>query len=114
MKTIPSGTVTFLFSDIEGSTGLWEREPERMRALLLTVILLGTAAALMRADEKRRKTEEALRQGFVGQRCPHNRGQNLVHVRKALHGIGESLLVDSGVLGPDAVADGAVGGGGEC
>ena len=29
-----SGTVTFLFTDIEGSTQLWEREPERMRPAL--------------------------------------------------------------------------------
>jgi predicted ATPase/class 3 adenylate cyclase len=28
------GIVTFLFTDIEGSTRLWEREPERMRAAL--------------------------------------------------------------------------------
>ena len=32
MKTIPSGTVTFLFTDIEGSTGLWERYPEQMQS----------------------------------------------------------------------------------
>jgi predicted ATPase/class 3 adenylate cyclase len=31
---IPSGTVTLLFSDIEGSTRLWESEPERMAAAL--------------------------------------------------------------------------------
>jgi predicted ATPase/class 3 adenylate cyclase len=30
----PSGTVTFLFTDIEGSTGLWEAAPEAMRAAL--------------------------------------------------------------------------------
>jgi class 3 adenylate cyclase len=30
----PSGTVTFLFTDIEGSTRLWEHEPEAMRAAL--------------------------------------------------------------------------------
>ena len=30
----PSGTVTFLFSDIEGSTRLWERQPEAMSAAL--------------------------------------------------------------------------------
>jgi predicted ATPase/class 3 adenylate cyclase len=30
----PSGTVTFLFTDIEGSTGLWESAPEAMRAAL--------------------------------------------------------------------------------
>jgi transcriptional regulator with XRE-family HTH domain len=30
----PSGTVTFLFSDIEGSTDLWEHTPEAMRRSL--------------------------------------------------------------------------------
>ena len=29
---LPRGTVTFLFTDIEGSTRLWERDPERMPA----------------------------------------------------------------------------------
>src|SRR2546425_11964475 len=31
---LPSGTVTFLFTDIEGSTRLWEQHPEAMRASL--------------------------------------------------------------------------------
>src|SRR5947209_2638618 len=31
---LPTGTVTFLFTDIEGSTPLWEREPERMAPAL--------------------------------------------------------------------------------
>jgi class 3 adenylate cyclase len=31
---IPSGTVTFLFTDIEGSTQLWEQRPEAMKAAL--------------------------------------------------------------------------------
>ncbi|MBI1756988.1 MAG: hypothetical protein HYR64_07775 [Fimbriimonas ginsengisoli] len=31
---LPSGTVTFLFTDIEGSSARWEREPERMRRAL--------------------------------------------------------------------------------
>ena len=30
----PSGTVTFLFTDIEGSTRLWESAPDAMRAAL--------------------------------------------------------------------------------
>ncbi len=34
MPELPVGTVTFLFTDIEGSTQLWEREPERMRLAL--------------------------------------------------------------------------------
>jgi len=29
---LPSGTVTFLFTDIEGSTALWERDRQAMAA----------------------------------------------------------------------------------
>ena len=29
---MPSGTVTFLFTDLEGSTRLWQEHPERMKA----------------------------------------------------------------------------------
>ncbi len=32
--SLPSGTVTFLFTDIEGSTQLWETHPEAMKAAL--------------------------------------------------------------------------------
>jgi class 3 adenylate cyclase len=31
---LPSGTVTFLFTDIEGSTKLWEAQREAMRGLV--------------------------------------------------------------------------------
>ena len=34
MVSLPSGTVTFLFTDIEGSTRLWEQDPEAMQAAL--------------------------------------------------------------------------------
>ena len=30
MPELPSGTVTFLFTDIEGSTQLWDQHPEAM------------------------------------------------------------------------------------
>jgi predicted ATPase/DNA-binding SARP family transcriptional activator len=33
-RGLPEGTVTFLFTDIEGSTGLWEAAPEAMRKAL--------------------------------------------------------------------------------
>ena len=34
MSAFPSGTITFLFADIEGSTQLWELHPEAMRRAL--------------------------------------------------------------------------------
>ena len=34
MSELPSGTVTFLFTDVEGSTRLWERHPDAMRPAL--------------------------------------------------------------------------------
>ena len=50
---------------------------------------------------------------LVGQGGADNRGEDFVQVGEPLNGIGEGLLVDLGVLGFDAVADGAVGGGGK-
>jgi len=35
MGTLPTGTVTFLFTDIEGSTQLWEKHPEAMKFALV-------------------------------------------------------------------------------
>lgn len=34
MHILPSGTVTFMFTDIEGSTRLWEQNPEEMKSAL--------------------------------------------------------------------------------
>ncbi len=34
MDGLPAGTVTFLFTDVEGSTKLWEEHPDAMRATL--------------------------------------------------------------------------------
>ncbi|MBP1694532.1 MAG: hypothetical protein H6Q37_2415 [Chloroflexi bacterium] len=34
MSKLPVGTVTFLFTDIQGSTPLWERNPRAMQDAL--------------------------------------------------------------------------------
>jgi class 3 adenylate cyclase len=34
MADLPEGTVTFLFTDIEGSTRLWEQHPQAMAGAL--------------------------------------------------------------------------------
>lgn len=34
MTQLPAGTVTFLFTDMEGSTQLWENHPQDMRSAL--------------------------------------------------------------------------------
>jgi class 3 adenylate cyclase len=49
---LPSGTVTFLFTDLEGSTSLWEQHPDAMRG------------ALARHDELMRGAIEG-RDGYV-------------------------------------------------
>jgi predicted ATPase/class 3 adenylate cyclase len=52
MTGLPTGTITFLFTDVEGSTKLWERNPEAM------------SQALSHHDELIRNAVEALN-GFV-------------------------------------------------
>jgi predicted ATPase/class 3 adenylate cyclase len=44
MLELPSGTVTFLFTDIEGSTALWERDSQAMAAAVARHIALLDAA----------------------------------------------------------------------
>jgi class 3 adenylate cyclase len=39
MPDLPSGTVTFLFTDIEGSTALWERDRVAMAAAVARHII---------------------------------------------------------------------------
>jgi predicted ATPase/class 3 adenylate cyclase/Tfp pilus assembly protein PilF len=80
MADLPSGTVTFLFTDIEGSTAMWERDRQAMRAavdrqlailhslitahhgVLFKTVGDGTQAAFASA-------EEALRAAVAAQRA---------------------------------------------
>ena len=48
MPDLPDGTVTFLLTDVEGSTALWEEAPEAMHAALARHDALFEAAVVQR------------------------------------------------------------------
>jgi hypothetical protein len=53
LNVLPTGTVTFLFTDIEGSTQRWDDHPEAMRAALEKHdALMRIAAAIPEADRR--------------------------------------------------------------
>ena len=62
MAELPSGTVTFLFTDIEGSTARWEQQPEAMRVALarhdalLRAAIVEHGGARRQDDGRRRST----------------------------------------------------------
>jgi predicted ATPase/class 3 adenylate cyclase len=106
---LPTGTVTFLFTDIEGSAVLWDQQPQAMRAaldrhdaILLAVIAThsgvvfkstgdGLLAAFARAADALAAAvaaQRAFQTGYEG-------GTGPLHVRMALHtGMAEARAGD--------------------
>lgn len=62
---IPAGTVTFLFTDIEGSASLWEREPESMRAALARHDAVLEAAVVAQAGVVYKHIGDAVQAAFA-------------------------------------------------
>jgi predicted ATPase/class 3 adenylate cyclase len=111
----PTGTLTFLFTDIEGSTRLWEREPEAMRdalarhdAIMRSAIERhggcvfatggdGFAVAFGRAADAVNTAVEAQR-ALCGEDWP---GDARLRVRMAAHS-GEVVERDGDYFGPAA------------
>jgi class 3 adenylate cyclase/predicted ATPase len=58
--TLPSGTVTFLFTDVEGSTRLWDAFPDDMREALRAHDEVITAAAIRRGGVVVKHTGDGL------------------------------------------------------
>src|SRR4051812_29592997 len=110
MSDLPSGTVTFLFTDIEASTALWERDRAAMReavarhlAILRSLIAAhhgvlyktigdGTQAAFASAEDAVRAAVAAQR-ALLQETWPDPLGP--VRVRMALHA-GEAEPVERG------------------
>jgi predicted ATPase/class 3 adenylate cyclase len=65
-QQLPTGTVTFLFTDIEGSTSLWERHGEAMRPALARHDALLRAAVIDRGGHVVKTTGDGLHAVFAG------------------------------------------------
>jgi class 3 adenylate cyclase len=110
---IPNGTITFLFTDIEGSTQLWEKHPEVMPAALARHDLLLHAAIELHAGRVIKTTgdgilavfasaADAVRAVVDGQRALQAEpwpGLGSVRARMALH-TGEAEPRDGDYYGP--------------
>src|SRR5919202_3834433 len=114
MADLPTGTVTFLFTDIEGSTALWEQHPTAMRhALVRHDVLVEQLVAAHQGQVVRPRGEgdsrfavfaratdavaaaAALQQAFYAEPWPTS---TPLRVRMALH-TGEADLRDGDYYG---------------
>jgi class 3 adenylate cyclase len=62
---LPTGTVTFLFTDLQSSTRLWERDPEAMRDALAQHDTLLTRAVETHAGHVIKSTGDGLHAVFT-------------------------------------------------
>src|SRR5215218_9558561 len=65
MPDLPSGTVTFLFTDIEGSTTLWERDREAMTAAVERHLALLDAAIYAHGGTHFKTVGDAVQAAFL-------------------------------------------------
>jgi predicted ATPase/class 3 adenylate cyclase len=113
MPELPSGTVTFLFTDIEGSTRLWEHEPAAMGSALARHdalvreaidrheghIFMTAGDAFCAAFKAPRSALAAASEAQVALTNEPWAGRVPIKVRMALH-TGVAEVRDSGYFGP--------------
>jgi len=117
-ELLPTGTVTLLLSDVEGSTRLWETQPEQMTAVL--ALLNQTVNAALAAHGGVRPLEQGEGDSFVAafarasdavlaardaQRALHAESwptPGPLRVRMAVHS-GEARVVDDGNYAGQAI-----------
>ena len=66
MPDLPSGTVTFLFTDIEGSTALWERDRAAMAAAVERHLTLLRTAISQHRGAVFKVVGDAVQAAFAG------------------------------------------------
>jgi len=110
---LPSGTVTFLFTDIEGSTQLWEQHPQAMSAAIERHNTILSAAIATQGGVVFKLVGDAVYAAFASapnalaatlsaQRALHAEAWGAIgalHVRMALH-TGTAEARDGDYLGP--------------
>jgi class 3 adenylate cyclase len=85
MAELPTGTVTFLFTDLEGSTASWERDESAMRdALARHDALLRTAVAAHQGVVVK-STGDGLHAAFATARTAIDAALGALRVRMGLH-----------------------------
>ena len=100
MPDLPSGTVTFLFTDIEGSTALWERDQAAMATAVARHL---DAPACGHRGPRRRALQDRRRCGAG--RLPHRSGCGRRGPRcPASAGAGDVARGDRTAAGPDGAA----------
>ena len=77
MAELPSGTVTFLFTDLEASTRLWEQYPDAMNAAL------ARHDALLRDDGLQSERRQEQPQSGLQRKIPHVKRHSTVRI----HGV---------------------------
>src|SRR5262245_66322710 len=65
MAALPTGTVTFLFTDLEGQTSLWDEHPEAMRGALARHDALLRGAVLAHGGRVVKATGDGLHAAFA-------------------------------------------------
>jgi predicted ATPase/class 3 adenylate cyclase len=112
---LPEGTITYMLTDLEGSTQAWERQPKAMRSAMARhdAILAGTVedhdGALVEAGREGDSVLAVFRTAATGATCALNIQKNFVteswpegldlKVRIALH-TGEAQLREGHYFGP--------------
>ena len=92
MAALPSGTVTFLFTDIAGSTRLWERDPDQMRAAVVRHDAVLRAAVTAHDGVLYKHVGDAVQAAFPSAMAA------LAAAVAAQHGLAESPWPETGQL----------------